>query len=711
MKSLKSNLLLSFILFTTIPLIIASSVILYEMYNEKYNAIYDRQYQILKLVEHDTNDFISNIEYLGKYVKDRYPVKKHNLLTGLTRIQKNISTILILNNDGILEDFHSNKEVDIFKGYDYSNTSYFKAIKNGAPTYWSDIFLPTTNTPSISYAIRIDKDTVAILIIDLSILNKFASKFKSDNNNAIVRIVDSKGQFLAHPAQKEFVTQRKSILNSSIYKKFISKGFEYKHIKFDGIKKENKIGIYGITKKQKWYVIVAENEINLLGTFNNLMVFIVIFILLLTIVSIYFSIKLSRSILNPIKDVSSNMNHIAHGNYMETNKHVNYEELGTLTNSFALMQNKIQEQTKVLLHKNRELEEAQKVAKLGSWSFDIKNNKITWSDEIYNILKIDKSIFTESYEQYLDHIHPEDKERFEKLYQDSLNNKQSYSIKYRLLIDDGEIKWIQGTWENKFDDNDPILSIGTIQDITKEQEQEKVLMEQSKLASMGEMIGNIAHQWRQPLNVISTGATGLKLQKEYGLLSDDKFIEACDAINDNAQYLSKTIDDFRDFIKGDRKKVIFNLNEDIKSFLHLVEGSIKSNDIKLIEDIQEDININGYPNELIQCFINIFNNAKDALKDIKEDRYIFISAYKQDEKVIITIKDNAGGIPEDVLIHIFEPYFTTKHKSVGTGLGLSMSYSLINDGMKGSLEASNTNYEFKENIYTGAQFKITLSLS
>jgi len=259
--------------------------------------------------------------------------------------------------------------------------------------------------------------------------------------------------------------------------------------------------------------------------------------------------------------------------------------------------------------------------------------------------------------------------------------------------------------------------LGNSRDITQKyhdqkelEEKNKILFDQSKLASMGEMIGNIAHQWRQPLSVISTGATGLKLLKEYNTLTDQQFLEACDSINDNAQYLSKTIDDFKDFIKGERKKVKFNLSKDINSFLHLVEGSIKNNNIHLEKDIQDDIEIYGYPNELIQCFINIFNNSKDALKDLEDNRYIYISTSILDNKVIITFKDNAGGIDDEILNRIYEPYFTTKHKSQGTGLGLSMTYSLVVDGMGGSIETKNDQLTIDGKKYKGAITKITLEL-
>jgi len=253
-------------------------------------------------------------------------------------------------------------------------------------------------------------------------------------------------------------------------------------------------------------------------------------------------------------------------------------------------------------------------------------------------------------------------------------------------------------------------------DLTGQKESQKkdsILSEQSKMVAMGEMIGNIAHQWRQPLSVISTASTGMKIQKEFGALSDEQFDKNCELINDNAQYLSRTIDDFKNFIKGDRTKKPFVLEDNINSFLNLVNASVKNHNIEMVIDIQKDIELTGYENELTQCLINIFNNAKDALKEKnnQDNMLIFISTYTENNNVIIQIKDNAGGIPDNVLPKIFEPYFTTKHKSQGTGLGLHMTYNLIVDGMGGTVEANNVNYNYKNNDYSGAEFTIILSIS
>ena len=240
--------------------------------------------------------------------------------------------------------------------------------------------------------------------------------------------------------------------------------------------------------------------------------------------------------------------------------------------------------------------------------------------------------------------------------------------------------------------------------------QEK-LFKADKLASMGEMISNIAHQWRQPLSVISTLATGVKLQKEFDTLSDKELILNMDLINKNAQYLSETINDFKNFIKGDRNLQNYNLSSTITNFIHLVESSIKNSNIRMFFDLDDDIFINGYPNELIQCFINIFNNSKDAYEETNQKNPLFfMETKKQNNQVIIKIKDNAQGIPQNIISKIYEPYFTTKHKSQGTGLGLHMTYKLITDGINGKIDAKNVSFEFEDKMEKGVEFKIVIDL-
>jgi len=248
--------------------------------------------------------------------------------------------------------------------------------------------------------------------------------------------------------------------------------------------------------------------------------------------------------------------------------------------------------------------------------------------------------------------------------------------------------------------------------VSKLREKDNLILNQTKMAALGEMIGNIAHQWRQPLSVISTSASGMSLQIDMGILNDEMAKDYCEHINQNAQYLSKTIDDFRNFIKGDSKKEEFNLKEVIDSFKNLIESSIKKYGINLIVDISDNITISNLRNELNQCLINLFNNSKDAMVENEiEEKFVKISAFIEDEKLVILFNDNGGGIDENIINKIFEPYFTTKHQSIGTGLGLNMTYRLITEGMGGSIVVENGNIEYKNRSYFGARFKITLPIS
>ena len=246
--------------------------------------------------------------------------------------------------------------------------------------------------------------------------------------------------------------------------------------------------------------------------------------------------------------------------------------------------------------------------------------------------------------------------------------------------------------------------------IEENRQKDDILAQQSKMAAMGEMLQNISHQWRQPLSLISTVSTGVKINKEYGYLNDDELLESMDKINESTKYLSQTIEDFRDFSSPNKISTEFNLNTTINKAINLLKLQFTQKDINIITIINHS-KIYGYENELIQVIINICNNARDELlKLTKEKRLIFIETKIEDKKVEISIKDNAGGIDESIINRIFEPYFTTKHKSQGTGIGLFMSQQIIVNHMKGTLEVKNINFSYDKQDYRGAIFTITLKL-
>ncbi|PUE65447.1 sensor histidine kinase [Arcobacter caeni] len=237
--------------------------------------------------------------------------------------------------------------------------------------------------------------------------------------------------------------------------------------------------------------------------------------------------------------------------------------------------------------------------------------------------------------------------------------------------------------------------------------QEHILSQQSKMAAMGEMLGNIAHQWRQPLSVITTVATGMKLQKEFDTLDDKTFEESIQNITNSALYLSETIDDFRNFFKTDKYKTTFNIKNTFDKLFKLTSAQFKNHEITFVNEIN-NYELFNYENEFIQALINILNNSKDAFENKEAPKVIFISTNKQENKVIIKITDNAGGIDEKIIDKVCEPYFTTKHQAKGTGIGLFMTEEIIVKHLEGNFSIKNVNVDYENKSYKGIEITIEL---
>ncbi|OUR73143.1 hypothetical protein A9Q76_02695 [Arcobacter sp. 31_11_sub10_T18] len=239
--------------------------------------------------------------------------------------------------------------------------------------------------------------------------------------------------------------------------------------------------------------------------------------------------------------------------------------------------------------------------------------------------------------------------------------------------------------------------------IAENRKKDELLSHQSKLAAMGEMMGNIAHQWRQPLNALAGNIQMIDMDYEDELINEEyaqKFIA------DNMvliNFMSKTIDDFRSFFNTDKLKKNFKIISCIEKPMNILKPQLKEFDI----DFQlsgVDFSLYAKESELQQVILNIINNARDALVQNKiPNAHIHITSSVLDNVGIIIIEDNAGGIPSGVIERVFEPYYTTKEQGKGTGIGLYMSKTIIADNMQGKLSVSNTK--------DGARFEINLQLS
>jgi PAS domain S-box-containing protein len=230
-------------------------------------------------------------------------------------------------------------------------------------------------------------------------------------------------------------------------------------------------------------------------------------------------------------------------------------------------------------------------------------------------------------------------------------------------------------------------------------EKEQMLIQQSRQAAMGEMIGNIAHQWRQPLNALGLTVQQLLLFYDLGEFNreflDKSILQSMELI----QHMSKTIDDFRNYFRPDKEKVEFKVREVIANTLSLIEDSFNNQNIGIEVVAKDDAVIYGYQNEFAQALLNILNNARDALIEREIDNpMVTITIYCKGDRAVVTIADNARGIPKEIMEKIFDPYFTTKGPQAGTGVGLFMSKTIIEKNMGGSLAV--------RNIANGAEFRI-----
>lgn len=239
-------------------------------------------------------------------------------------------------------------------------------------------------------------------------------------------------------------------------------------------------------------------------------------------------------------------------------------------------------------------------------------------------------------------------------------------------------------------------------EVSKRIEQEKLLLRQSRLAAMGEMMSVITHQWNQPLSVIGMVSTSLKVSAELDEITNEEVVNQLKVIDDNLSFMSQTMVDFKNYFRPDKYKKSFKINDEVENVASMLKPMLKRHNIKLEISIKDDITGYGTESEFKQVILNLISNAKDAINKNKKDEsieaFIKIDA-KCDGKIsVLKVSDNGGGIPDESIDKIFDNYYTTKGDK-GTGIGLAMSKMIIEDQMDGTITVKNKD--------DGAQFILT----
>lgn len=290
---------------------------------------------------------------------------------------------------------------------------------------------------------------------------------------------------------------------------------------------------------------------------------------------------------------------------------------------------------------------------------------------------------------------------------------ESVILSEKLMAKERELEELNTTLEQRVEEQtkallelNQTLEERVQEEVEKNRNKDRFLFQQSRLASMGEMIANIAHQWRQPLSELNITLYKMnKLYRREGTERDEQFENSYLHAKRIISKMSDTIEDFRSFFSPDRQSEYFQLSTVAQEATDIMQGTLERNEINVVLDVKHDATIKGYFNEFSQVLINLLNNSIDAFCNKKiKDRLIYIEIDTITPRdAIINVSDNAGGIDEAIIDKIFEPYFTTKHASVGTGLGLYMSEMIIKNSMMGSIVVTNTQY--------GVCFRLTIPVA
>lgn len=275
----------------------------------------------------------------------------------------------------------------------------------------------------------------------------------------------------------------------------------------------------------------------------------------------------------------------------------------------------------------------------------------------------------------------------------TLEHRHHLELEEKIVQKTRELQWLNDTLHQRVN-----------KEIEKNREKEKQIIHQSRLAQLGEMISMIAHQWRQPLASISATAAGLQLKIIKDQYDQQYYLDGVNNISRYTKHLSSTIDDFRNFFMHDKEMVSFSLKASVERSLEIISSTLEHHNILVQQEYKNNPEVMGYPNEIRQVILNLLKNAQDILIEHNvKNPWIKIRIETIGQNALLSISDNAGGIDPKIKEHLFEPYFTTKAKHDGMGLGLYMSKMIVEKHSGGHISAYNTE--------SGATFEVSLMMT
>jgi|GEM_PF-631864 len=470
----------------------------------------------------------------------------------------------------------------------------------------------------------------------------------------------------------------------------------------------NKVSWVEYIPELDWYIGSSVYIDEIKDSSYNVKRFIIILSFLLLIILTIYSFIFFKNLLNPVIDLSQIATKVSQGDYSVRSNLKRDDEVGVLSDSFNKMVSKVEESISEVESKNIKLQESinsfQALLNTTIEAIFIFEDGycIDSNESTYKLFghKTKEDMFGI---HALDFIAPKSKEIvFEMMKQDNTLPYEANCIKKDGTIFPALIKGKNIEINNKH------VRIAVLVDLTELKQKDKQIIEQIRLAQLGEMISMIAHQWRQPLNVL--GALNMKVETTLDFeehITAEGYKPIANDITRQLSFMSKTIDDFRDFFKPNKEKQDTSFSELVHSSLSIIKSSILNKNIELILELNSEDRFVVYKNEVTQVLLNILKNSQDILiqRNIK-DPYIKISSIKKElnnNRYILTVSDNAGGIDDDIIDKIFDPYFSTKSEKHGSGLGLYMSKTIIEEHCLGKLSVINDK--------DGAKFTIELPIS